>query len=421
MVFSTLWISGALPSRPTARWHHDRLARPPTAFHNRLGVLVDYRTGVLAIRSLVEGEAAFLAALERSPDFDAEAFATFARAHNLREWLTPLVDNERVRSLLSAPFVAALEAERAAQPRRKQVLLELCGEIRTAFDAVEVPCLFLKGLYLGERFYGDVHRRHQYDVDVLVQPADFEAALNALGPLGFDVTTATSGKPVARRLRKIRTRSRERAPQTVTVRREDGLEVDLHCRLKSRWFHGVDEQAAWADRRTFWLGGHEFETLSDEHTLLFLIVSICFDLRRGACRAKHFLDLYLVLRALGQTLDWERFLASREQEGLLKVSVNVLAVFLTLWDCAEEFPELALAIEQRWRRVELRDAQDVLALVTRPRHNRENRVWFQRLCPGSPLAYWSWRLSLDLPHTLRHAWARTRGEAREGPRQPEID
>ena len=195
----------------------NRLARSPTAFHNGLGVLVDYRTGVLAIRSLVEGEAAFLAALERSPDFDAEAFATFAKDQNLREWLTPLVDSERARSLLSAPFVAALEAERAAQPQRKQALLELCEEIRTAFGAAEVPCLFLKGLYLGERFYGDVHRRHQYDVDVLVRPADFEAALNALAPLGFDVTTAVGGKPVARRLQKIRTRSRERAPQTVTV------------------------------------------------------------------------------------------------------------------------------------------------------------------------------------------------------------
>ena len=382
---------------------------------------MDYRTGILAIRGLVEGEAAFLAALERSPDFDAEAFAAFANAHNLREWLTPLVGSERVRPLLSAPFVAALEAERAAQPRRKQALLELCEEIRTAFGAAEIPCLFLKGLYLGERFYGDVHRRHQYDVDVLVRPADFEAALNTLAPLGFDVTTAAGGKPVARRLRKIRTRGRERAPQTITVRREDGLKVDLHCRLKSRWFHGIDEQAAWADRRTFSVGGRGFETLSDEHTLLFLIVSLCFDLRRGACRAKHFLDLYLVLRALGQALDWERFLANREREGLLKVSVNVLAVFLTLWDCAGEFPELAFAIEQRRRRVELRDAQDALALVTRPRRSQENRVWFQRLCPGSPLAYWSWRLTLDLPHTLRRAWARTRGAAGEVPWKPEID
>jgi len=381
---------------------------------------VDYRTSVLAIRSLVDGEAAFLAALERSPDFDAEVFAVFARFNNLREWLTPLVDSERARSLLPAPFVAILEEDRAVQPRRKQALLELCEQIRTAFGALEIPCLFLKGLYLGERFYGDVHRRHQYDVDVLVRPADFEAALNALGPLGFDVTTASSGKPVARRLRKIRTRGRERAPQTVTVRRGDRLTVDLHCRLKSRWFHGIDEEAAWADRRSVSVGGREFETLSDEHTLLFLLVSICFDLRRGACRAKHFLDLYLVLRVLGQALDWERFLAHREREGLLTVSVNVLAVFLTLWDCAEEFPELALAIEQRRRRLELRDAQDALALVTRRRHNQENRVWFQRLHPGSPLASWSWRLSRDLPHTLRRAWARIRGEVGEVPWQPEI-
>jgi hypothetical protein len=374
-----------------------------------------YRTGVLATRSLVEGEAACVAALERAPDLDAEAFAFFAHAQNLREWFTPLVDSERARSLLSGPFLAQLEKDRAAQPRLKQALLELCGQIRTALDEARIPCLFLKGLYVGERFYGDVHRRHQYDVDVLVRPADFEAALQALALLGFDVTTGASGKPLARRLRKIRTRGRERAPQTVTVRREDGLKLDLHCRLKSRWFHGIDEGAAWADRRTFTVGGREFETLSDEHTLLFLIVSLCFDLRRGACRAKHFLDLYLVLRTLGPGLDWERFLAKRQREGLLKVSVNVLAVFLTLWDCAEEFPELAVAIERRRHRLEIHDARDALALATRPRRNHENRIWFERLCPGPPLACWRWRLTSDLPHTLRRAWARTRGDAGEVP------
>ena len=93
--------------------------------------------------------------------------------------------------MLTRAHSGALEAIRARWlTRRKQALLELCEEIRKSFGAAELPCLFLKGLYLGERFYGDVHRRHQYDVDVLVRPADFEAALNVHAQLGFDVTTA---------------------------------------------------------------------------------------------------------------------------------------------------------------------------------------------------------------------------------------
>ena len=70
--------------------------------------------------------------------------------------------------------------------------------------------------------------------------------------------------------------------------------------------------------------GHEFETLSDEDTLAFLLVSLCEDLRRGACRAKHFLDLYLMLRALDSQMDWERFCERQRERGVLKVAINVL-------------------------------------------------------------------------------------------------
>jgi len=50
---------------------------------------LDYRTGVLAVRALVEDEVAFCAVVEQSRDFDPAAFADFARAGDVREWLPP--------------------------------------------------------------------------------------------------------------------------------------------------------------------------------------------------------------------------------------------------------------------------------------------------------------------------------------------
>ena len=49
---------------------------------------LDYRTGVLAVRALVDDEAAFCAVVEQSRDFDPAAFADFARAGDVR-WRSP--------------------------------------------------------------------------------------------------------------------------------------------------------------------------------------------------------------------------------------------------------------------------------------------------------------------------------------------
>ena len=85
--------------RPRARCCRRFLSRPGRIqgrFANRehrsenaAGVFLDYRTGVLAVRALVDDEAAFCAVVEQSRDFDPAAFADFARAGDVREWLPP--------------------------------------------------------------------------------------------------------------------------------------------------------------------------------------------------------------------------------------------------------------------------------------------------------------------------------------------
>ena len=361
---------------------------------------MDHRTSARAVRALAGGAGAFVSALEQAPDYDAAVFERFLTGHQLLDWVAPVLASGCAEHLIGPGFRERLLEYRAARLARNQELLRESVEVRGALADAGLGCLFLKGLYLGHRFYGDPNRRHQRDVDVLVRSHQLEASLAALARVGYDVeTNLDDGKPVAARLREIRGRAPAKAPHGVTVRRGE-YKLDVHWCLNSRSSSRVAEESLWTARRRFQLSGHEFQTLSDADTLAFLLVSLCEDLRRGACRAKHFLDLYQILRALDSHLDWERFCARQREQGVLKASINVLAVFFALWGCAAEFPGAADALGRRLRMVELRDAEEALALMERPRGSVENRVWFRRVYPRSPSRYWAWRLTRDLPHTL---------------------
>ncbi|HEY8153598.1 MAG TPA: nucleotidyltransferase family protein [Myxococcota bacterium] len=361
---------------------------------------MDHRASARAVRALAGGSDAFVSALERTPDYDADCFERFVTHHQLRAWVAPALTSVRAERLIGAGFRDRLREYRAARIVRNHELLRDSVEVRSALSEAGLGCLFLKGLYVGQRFYGDANLRHQGDVDVLVRSRQLEAALAALARVGYDVeTNLDDGKPVAARLREIRGWAPAKAPHAITVRR-GATRLDLHWCLNSRSFGRVEEQALWTGRRRFQLAGHDFETLSDEDMLAFLLVSLCEDLRRGAGRAKHFLDLYLILRALDARIDWERFCERQRAQGVLKPSINVLATFFALWGCAAEFPGVARALERRLRLVELRDAEEALALIERPRGSAENRVWFRRVFPRSSSRYWAWRLTRDLPHTL---------------------
>jgi hypothetical protein len=359
---------------------------------------VDHQSAVRAVRALAAGEAEFLAALAGAPDWDG--FEAFLTRQRLLSWVAPALTGEAARGLAPEPLRRRLAEHRREAMARNAALLRESIEVRDALAAAGIEGLFLKGLYFGERLYGDPSRRQQRDVDVLVRAACFEPALEVLGRLGFDVATnQDDGKPVALRLREIRGRSPETAPHGVTVRRDD-TRVDLHWCLTSRSARFLPEAPLWAARRPFAVAGQGFETLSDTDTLMFQLVSICSDLRRGASLTKHFLDLYLLLRAIDPEIDWDAFFARRQHERLARACVNVLAVLLEVWECADALPGAARAVRDRRAQVELCDRAEALALVERPRGNEENRAWFRRVHPRSAPRYWAWRLTYDLPYTL---------------------
>ena len=285
---------------------------------------MDFPTSLRTIRAVLCGEEAYVAALEGAAGFDAAEYAEFLDDHRLFPWVAPVLDGERARSRLPAALIAAADERREPHRLRIEQLVSETLEVDDAFEGAGIDRLFLKGLYFGTRFFGDVRRRHQRDVDVLVHPRDFPRALAALERIGYSREPGRMGEGAVR-----------------WGMRRGYAAVDVHWNLRRRARRRIDEEWLWGERASFALAGTTLETLSDEHTLVFLLLSMCGDLRRGGCTARHLLDLYMALRTVGAGVDWEAFLARREAESLVKPCVNVLAVFFALWRAAPESPALA--------------------------------------------------------------------------------
>lgn len=361
---------------------------------------LDHRDCIRPVRALASGPEAFWTAVEDLPHSEAGTFARFATDHRLLCWLAPVLGDARARALFPAEFLALAARRLADSRRRDRGLAAATKDVATAFAAAGIDGLFLKGLLFAERFYDDPARRHQMDVDVVVPPEQIERALEALAGVGFDVATdLESGTAMGERLQRIRRPGRRRVPHAVQVGRQEA-KVDLHWCLRTRGVPPHGQRELWTTAVATSVAGTPVRTLSDENALMFLLLSICSDVKRGACVAKHFLDLHLMLRAVEHSLDWEGCFDDWARQGVLRPCVNVLAVFSVVWECAGELPRLASALERRWSLVELRDEAEAVALLERPRGNDENRVWRRRVYPRSPWHRVASQLTLDLPHAL---------------------
>ena len=350
---------------------------------------------VRAARALVDGPDACLAALDDVPDLTPEALAGFVADQRLAPWMEPALDEPRLAARLPDAFVADQRERTRERHRRIDVQRADLAELHGAFAAADVPFMLVKGLVFGARFHGGVHRRFQHDIDVLVRARDAAAAQAVLEARGYEM------------------RGREPGPGRIRrAARRGQSKLDLHWSLRRRARRRVDERRLWRDAAPFRLDGRDHLTLGDEHALTFALIALCGDLRRGACHARHFLDLYLMLRALepadGPAPDWDAWLARRDAQVLLKPCVNVLALLLSVWHVADEFPALAAAVCRHAARIEIRDEAEATALLLRPRGDDVNETWYRRAYPYSRHAEFAWRWRREPARSL----ARLRADAR---------
>ncbi|MGN0064104.1 MAG: nucleotidyltransferase family protein [Nocardioides sp.] len=151
---------------------------------------------------------------------------------------------------------AGLEARHRNETATVHVLAGELTEALSALDRAGVRAMAFKGIALAVQAHGDESARGTGDHDLLVAPADVEAALGVLQGLGWKIMSAfpTPGPSWAWR-HLVRT-----AYEIPLVR--DGHMVDLHWHLvASRDSYG-DFDALWARRETVTVLGHPVATLN---------------------------------------------------------------------------------------------------------------------------------------------------------------
>ena len=329
-------------------------------------------------RLAAQGRGVELVRALRQLDAPVAEVAATLRAHHVSLLVSSALDGSDASDVDEVR--SALEAVRPLQMATPDDQLRGFDQVRRLLEAARMPVLLLKGRYLGERLYAAAARRPQFDVDVLVRARHHRAAARALVASGFRRTSYDLH---------------------ATTFARGALKIDLHRYLRWAPAYRIDENAIWQSALTVRVGDVEARTLTDEYTLLFLVLAAFEDLGQGMTRLKQLLDVYLLLCELDEGFDWDEFFDGRARENLSGVTTTVLALVVALFEGAAELPRLVAALGRRGRPCD--DAQQRLALdlVFAPRKCPESLAWFKQVYPGTFWHYLLWFWLGGFPANLR--------------------
>lgn len=316
--------------------------------------------------------------------FDADDFCSFVRKHAVAAYFYSLLRDARLLDSLPGELEDRLATVCDAQAAKTGRLLPEIHRLRDLYASAALDVIFLKGPFLSKRFYGNPERRSYGDIDLLVRDRrDLERSHALLTEAGY---TRCSIPLLGHR---------------ATMRfvyhfeyRGEKAKIDLHWCLRSHFSYQIDYEEVWATSETEQLEG-EFRVLSPEYVIVLLALSILGDYQKARVRLKFLLDLYMILRTVGDGADWEAFLGQRRREGVAKISATVLDLTLSILDCRQEFPKLASTLLQHGDLVErgvLADPTEFLEWSGRIRDKMRNHMWTFRLHEGGVARSMGWRL-----------------------------
>jgi Uncharacterised nucleotidyltransferase len=155
---------------------------------------------------------AAIASLASLEPIAAQRVITLADAHGVAAWLAHRLPDEhgawQVLAQQRTAFTAAYVRDRAA-----------LREIGRILAAIDCPWVLLKGRALAEQFYPRPDMRFGVDIDVLVAPAHYRAAIEAFAEAGWRLIDLNW--PLAARIE----------PGELRVVSPTGILVDLHWHL----------------------------------------------------------------------------------------------------------------------------------------------------------------------------------------------
>lgn len=174
------------------------------------------------------------------------------------------------------------------------------GEATAALQQTGVPTLTLKGMALANTVYPERGLRPMADVDLLVRPADRDAALATLRGLGYGTPGDAADELGASRSFAELVRA--------------GSRIDLHWHaaryLRFERVVEVDHAGLWARARPLVTAEGQSLMLSPEDLLLHLVLHLT--LGSDFARVLWYADIDAVVRRYATDLDWRRL--EREAE-----------------------------------------------------------------------------------------------------------
>jgi hypothetical protein len=359
---------------------------------------VNFQKNLAFISLLLKGDHETAAERLRDGVVEPREFAQFLGRHRLRLFVCSLLGSSPAQKWLPREWVDKLKMFSLGQWATQERLVQELERISTSLSVAGHQFILLKGPYLATRFLGGVERREFADLDILIRREDLAAVGRLLRRSGY--------------VRKSRVLLNE--PLTAHFTHafdfaKPNVKLDLHWSLSANAFHSLDYDAVWQHRQAFVLHKHKFFVLPDEYELVFSLISIFKDLERGAARLNKFVDLYFTLYALIPHLDWEQFLENRKRERILQITLNVLALFVELFACADGFPEVAKAVARDHRLIKRVSVEDVAALLEASPGTLRNKLWAASIYECSRARVFLWWL-VSLPFRLAVHQRRDYGE-----------
>ena len=293
-----------------------------------------------------------------------------------------LISANKLRNLFAAsPEIIALLPQPIPQRLERQLehqrnfQLQFISELTTLVGALEnanIPVLALKGPLLGQRLYGDPLRRFFCDLDLLIDQSQLHEAIELLEVKGY----ALKGG------RRHISNHRLQTNHAVELRRQM-FKLDLHWHLRNVPAYRVDMQNVWAECATEELAGKQMCVMSDEHSLLLLLLSVVDDVARCKIRLKHILDLHLMVRTLGASWDWNRFFAARASDNTLSTCVNGLAVLKGIAQPGTFPSNLEQELQSHKSLIVTRDPAQCRQLLCQPLKSYTAWMWMFQVYPST--------------------------------------
>jgi hypothetical protein len=306
-----------------------------------------------------------------------EGMVATLRRNRLSAYCYQLLEANSLQALLPDTLLTEMTEAADEQSKRAAEQLRLLAKLKERFDAADIPFIALKGLYISQRFFGNISRRFMWDLDVLIAPRHLPRATSVLQEMGMtndslqpvDVTNSWWGIHAVEF-----TSDRGKVDIHVNLRNLPGIEIDL------------DHQ--WRERRNYAIDGIEIPCAGDENTLFLCCLGLGTDLRRGRRNLRKIWDVYIMLREMDGQTDWHDFLQRRQQDGSLKLVINVLAFVIYLVDCMDECLASLAAMEHHSRLLLITNKNQAVALYEHDQSVWRNHLLFSRMLPIPAVQYW---------------------------------